>query len=149
MQKLTLALICISLGVLSGCASKEQRAAQERERQARIKAAAENLHRAIEGKCRSYGFQHGTNAFSSCVMQLDLISQETIAASRARAQQEANCSAAMGQGFLAPTRTGGFGESLGHASAAYQNCMAELPPQRSRNVICTRQGKDEVHCFTQ
>lgn len=149
MRKLATALFFLSVGVLNGCATPEQLASQEREREARIRAAAENLHRAIEGKCRAYGFQPGTNAFASCVMQLDQLSQQQIAANRARAQQESNCMAAMGQGFLAPTQTGSFGEGLGRASSAYQNCMAGLPPPRSTNIICTRQGSDSVYCFTQ
>ena len=34
-----------------------------------------------------------------------------------------NCWFAMSQGYLAPTQSGGFGESQANANAAYSNCM--------------------------
>jgi uncharacterized protein YceK len=146
-RSLSILLSVLLVLTLSGCASREQRAAQERERQEKVREAAAQMRTAIENRCRGYGFEKGTAAFSSCVMQMDLLTQQILAERKARNDLESRCSLARGQGYLAPTRTGNFGESLAIANSAYENCMAGLPPSRPANIICQRQERDRVYCF--
>jgi len=142
-------LICVLLFViLSGCASPEQRAARERERQEKARAATAQMRTAIENRCRGYGFEKGTAAFSSCVMQIDLLTHRIVAERNRQSELESRCSIARAQGYIAPTASGNFGESLANANSAYANCMAGLPPSRPANIICQRQERDRVYCFT-
>ena len=88
------------------------------------------------------------------IQQLRHIAQKEAAArqnqiNQQRAQLESQCDYVKGQAYLAPTRTGNFWESNNNAMAAYNNCMAGLPPPRSVNVICNRQGSNQIACFSQ
>jgi hypothetical protein len=134
---------------LLGCSSPEKRAARERERQAQSLAAEERWRLSLGQKCEYYGFESGTPAFASCLMQVDQISRQLQAAAEARAAQEASCRRVMGRQFSAPTQSGNFWESFGAATSAYQNCLAGLPYRPPMSIFCTRQGKDHVSCFVQ
>jgi hypothetical protein len=144
----SLAMVTVAL-LISGCATPEQRYRQEQQRIAAQRAAAENLRRDLESRCRGYGFQPGTTPFAQCVMQLDQAVRQTAAAQKARKELESKCALAEAEGYLAPTRTGGFAESQQRASAAYSRCMAGLPPAQPLNIICQAVGRDQVRCFNQ
>jgi hypothetical protein len=154
-------LVICCLAALSSCAVSPEERARRAER-ARIeeeaKLAAERQKEyqrraAIESQCLSYGFSKGTVSFSECVMKIDVAQKEAAARqsqiNQQRAQLESQCDYIKGQAYLAPTRTGNFWESNNNAMAAYNNCMAGLPPPRSVNVICNRQGSNQIACFSQ
>jgi len=154
-----LAIMCVV--ALSSCAVSPEERARRAER-ARIeeeaKLAAERQKEyqrraAIENQCLSYGFSKGAVSFSECVMKIDVAQKEAAARqsqiNQQRAQLESQCDYIKGQAYLAPTRTGNFWESNNNAMAAYNNCMAGLPPPRSVNVICNRQGSNQIACFSQ
>ena len=107
----------------------------------------------IEKQCEGYGFKKQSTAFSQCVMQIDVaqraVKERQAKLDQERAQRESSCKLLQAQAYLAPTRTGSFAESNDKAMAAYSNCMAGLPPQQSLNVICNKQGKDQLYCFSQ
>jgi hypothetical protein len=146
---LTLLLASTVLLSISGCTTPEQRYAQEQRKQAELRAAAAQKQRALEGQCRSYGFEPRTTAFSQCLMQLDQAQRQAALAQRQSQAQESQCELARSQGLLAPTRTGSFGESLQRGNEAYNACMAGQPAPRSKNIICQRQGPNDVYCFSQ
>ena len=142
-------LASLVLAAISGCATPEQIAAEQRRKAEQQNAARAQMRLAIEGKCRSYGFTAGTTAFSNCLMQMDQQVQAALREARARSELESQCDMARAQGLAAPTRTGGFGESVQNGNVAYANCMAGLPSSQPKNIVCQRQGKDDVYCFSQ
>ena len=143
-------LSCIGIWLLLGCATPEQRASRAWEEEQRRQAVARQFRDLIDNECRGYGFQPNTNEFANCLMKLDQQVRSNIAAQQARRNLESRCEWSRVQGLLAPTRTGRFEESLSAGTAAYANCMAGLPPAPSpTNIICRRQGRDEVYCFNQ
>jgi len=154
-----LAILC--LVALSSCAVSPEERARRAER-ARIeeeaKLAAERQKEyqrmaAIENQCSSYGFVKGAVSFSECIMKIDIAQKEAAARqsqiNQQRAQLESQCDYVKGQAYWAPTRTGNFLERPNNAMAAYNNCMAGLPPPRSVNVICNRQGSNQIACYSQ
>lgn len=138
----------IAIFLLSGCSSPQKRAAMPDDRQQKARVAATLMRTAVENKCLGYGFEKGTTAFASCVMQIDLLTQRIVSERNRQSEMESRCSIARAQGYIAPTASGNFGESLANANDAYANCMAGLPPSRPVNVICQRQERDRVYCFT-
>jgi len=142
-------LASIALLAISACSTPQQQYAQEQRKKAELRAAAEQRQREIEGQCRNYGFEPRTTAFSQCLMQLDQAQRQVALAFSQRKAQESRCEFARSQGLLAPTRTGNFVESLQRGNEAYSACMAGLPPPRSMNIVCQRQGRDQVQCFSQ
>ena len=146
--KIFLLALTVLLGI-SACSTPEQRYAQEQRKQAELRAAAEQRQRALQGRCRGYGFELKTPGFAQCMMKLDQAERQAAQAQSQRKEQESRCGLAEAQGWLAPTATGSFGESAQRATAAYNACMAGLPPPRSTNIICQRQGPNDVYCFSQ
>jgi hypothetical protein len=65
------------------------------------------------------------------------------------ANRESRCELARAQGLAAPTMTGGWGESLQKGNEAYNACMAGLPAPQGTNIICQRQGANDLYCFRQ
>jgi len=155
------AIAMIFVVALSSCAVSPEERARRAERvrieaEARLAAERQKEYQrmaAIENQCSSYGFVKGAVSFSECVMRIDIAQKEAAARqsqiNQQRAQLESQCDYVKGQAYLAPTRTGNFWESNNNAMAAYNNCMAGLPPPRSINVICNRQGSNQIACFSQ
>jgi hypothetical protein len=137
-KTVSLAMVTVLL-LVSGCATPEQRYRQEQQRIAAQRAAAENLRRDLESRCRGYGFQPGTTPFAQCLMQLDQAVRQAAAAQQARKQQEGRCSDIQAQACLTPGRSDCF--------TAYQTCMAGLPPQQPINITCRLVGSNQVRCF--
>jgi len=146
---------------ISACGLTPQQQARKAERERmEMRAKVEQIRRAEanrmsnnENQCHSYGFTKGSVPFSQCLMKLDTAQQEAQAKQRQvdaqRSQLQSQCLLVQSQVYAAPTRTGSFWESQNNASAAYNNCMAGLPPPRQINVICSRQGRDQVFCSSQ
>jgi hypothetical protein len=107
------------------------------------------IRRSLDRKCVGFGFEPSTTAFSNCLMQLDLQLRSALAAKKSREELVERCELARLQAFAAPSRSGGAGEALQNANDAFERCMAGLPPAKSLNIICTRQEKDRVYCFSQ
>jgi hypothetical protein len=145
-KTVSLAMVTVAL-LISGCATPEQRYRQEQQRIAAQRAAAENVRRDLENRCRGYGFQPGTTPFAQCLMQLDQSVRQAAAAQAARKQLESRCEGLMSQEYFNPGRTGSFGEAQQRASAAYNNCMAGLPLPQSTNITCRLVGSNQVRCF--
>jgi hypothetical protein len=122
---------------------QEELKAQEAQRQAAIA-----LQNKIQNQCRGYGFQMGTPAMANCVMQIDLahkqLQQQQQQAEAAYNQKVQQCRSMWGQGMGQPTMSGSFGESLGNANTAYQNCMAGVPTAPTQ-VICNRSPNPQVN----
>jgi hypothetical protein len=102
--------------VLAGCATPEQRAYDQRQRQ----AAYAN---ALTQKCVAYGFKEGEAAMANCRMQLDTAVRQQAAARQA--QQDATTNAM----------------ALGYLGAQQQ----ELDRLNQRGVTCSRSG-DSLYC---
>jgi hypothetical protein len=83
------------------------------------------------------------------MMKLDQADQQTAQAESQRRQLESRCELARAQGLAAPTMTGGWGESLQKGNEAYNACMAGLPAPQGTNIICQRQGANDLYCFRQ
>ena len=142
-------LTAILLGQISACSTPEQLQAQELKRQAVLRGAEANRQALLEGRCRGYGFELRTAGFAQCMMKLDQADRQTAQADSQRRQLESRCELARAQGYVAPTMTGGWSEGLQNGTNAYNACMAGLPPPRSNQVICRREGRDEFYCFNQ
>lgn len=142
-------VVAFALGALSGCTTPEQRYVEQQRQAEQARATEERLRQTVQARCRGYGFEPQTTAFSQCVMQLDQAYRQAAMALQARRSLESRCELARSQGLLAPTATGSFGESLQRGNAAYSACMAGLPPPPSTNFICQRQARDQVYCFGQ
>ena len=149
MQTLKIGLLVSAVLLsISACSTPEQRQAQERQRQAVERAALAQRVASLDARCRGYGFELRTTAFAQCVMKLDQADRQVAQAQSQRKELESRCGLAKAQGWLAPTATGSFGEGAQRATAAYNACMAGLPPPVTR-VICQRQGANEAYCFSQ
>ena len=162
MRVINFLIIMTLVFLLSACGlTPEARALraeqQRREQLAKIEAERQQEARrkaAIENQCKAYGFAQGTTPYSQCLMKIDA-AQQAAAARQAeiaqqRAQLESQCSMIRAQAWQAPTQTGSFFEGLNNSNAAYNNCMAGLPPPPQRlNVICNKQGLDQIYCFSQ
>ena len=150
MQTLKISLLVSAVLLsISACSTPEQRQAQERQRQAVERAALAQRVASLDARCRGYGFELRTTAFAQCVMKLDQADRQAEFAQRQRQELESRCGIAEAQGWVAPTRTGSFGEGAQNAMAARNACLAGLPPPRSTNIICQRQGPNDVYCFSQ
>jgi hypothetical protein len=150
MQKLLIFLLASTVMLaISACTTPEQRYAQEQRKQAELRAAAEQRQRALAWQCRNYGFEPQTTAFSQCLLQLDQAQQQAALALKQSREQDSRCELARSQQLLAPTGTGSFGEALQRGNNAYNACMSGLPAPRSKNIICQRQGPNDVYCFSQ
>jgi hypothetical protein len=139
----------LAMTLITACTTPEQRYAQERQKQAQLQAAMAQRQASLEARCRGYGFELRTTAFAQCLMKLDQAEQQAESQKKQRAELESRCEFAKAQGWLAPTTTGSFGEGAQRAAAAYNACMAGLPPPTSTRVICQRQGPNDVYCFSQ
>jgi len=106
------------------------------------------MEAALEARCRGYGFEPQSAGIAQCMLQLDQAERQAVQAQSQRKELESRCGLAEAQGWLAPTTTGSFGEGAQRAAAAYNACMAGLPPPVTR-VICQRQGANEAYCFSQ
>lgn len=111
----------------------------------------DNKNAIIESRmqeCDAYGFKRGTPAMANCVMQIDLahkqLQRQQQQAEAAYNQKVQQCRSMWGQGMGQPTMSGGFGESLGNANTAYQNCMAGVPTAPTQ-VICNRSPNPQVN----
>lgn len=149
MKKPIICLLALAaLLSITACTTPEQRYAQERQRQAQQQAAMAQRQASLEARCRGYGFELKTTGFAQCMMKLDQADRQTAQAQSQRKELESRCELAEAQGWLAPTTTGSFGEGAQRAAAAYNACMAGLPPPVTR-VICQRQGPNDAYCFSQ
>lgn len=149
MQKLKICILAsVVLLSVSACTTPEQRYAQERQKQVQQQAVMAQRQASLEARCRGYGFEIKTPGFAQCMMKLDQADRQTAQAQSQRRELESRCELAQAQGLLAPTSTGSFGESAQRGAAAYNACMAGLPPPVTR-VICQRQGPNEAYCFSQ
>jgi hypothetical protein len=137
-----------ALSFISACTSPYQRIMQEEHRKAEQRAVNQQQQVSLEARCRGYGFELKTPGFAQCMMKLDQADRQTAQAQSQRRELESRCELAQAQGLLAPTSTGSFGESAQRGAAAYNACMAGLPPPATR-VICQRQGPNEAYCFSQ
>jgi 1,6-anhydro-N-acetylmuramate kinase len=143
-----LVAVC-AVSSLLGCATPEQRYAEQQRQAEQRRATEERLRQAVQARCRGYGFEPQTTAFSQCAMQLDQAFRQAAMALQARRNLESQCESARGQTLLMPTPTGSFGEAMQRGNAAYNACIAGLPPPPSMNFMCQRQGRDQVYCFSQ
>lgn len=128
--------------------------------------------------CKKYGLKPQTQGYAECRMRLDLSRKESERAramnlaniktlenarqadlqrryeeeqrqKQMNANRESRCELARAQGLAAPTMTGGWGESLQKGNEAYNACMAGLPAPQGTNIICQRQGANDLYCFRQ
>ena len=106
------------------------------------------MEAALEARCRRYGFESQSAGIAQCMLQLDQAERQSAQLQSQRRELESRCEMARAQGMLAPTMTGGWSESLQNGTNAYSACMAGLPPPRSNQVICRREGRDEFYCFS-
>lgn len=149
MQKVKFVLLVSAVLLsISACTTPEQRYAQELRAQAVQRGVEARRQASLDISCRGYGFELGTAGFAQCMMRLDQAERQTAQIQSQRRELESRCELARAQGLLAPTATGGFGESVQRGTAAYNACMAGLPPPVTR-VICQRQGANEAYCFSQ
>ena len=136
-------LVSAVLLSISACTTPEQRYAQERQRQGQQKAAIAQRQASLEARCRGYGFELKTTAFAQCLMKLDQAEQQAAQQQKQRAELESRCGLVQAQAHFTP------GTSIQDAVEAGNACMAGMPPPRSNRVICRREGRDEVYCFSQ
>jgi hypothetical protein len=136
-------LITILLCLISACSTPEQRQAQELKRQAVQRGAEANRQALLEARCRGYGFELRTTGFAQCMMKLDQAEQQAAQQQKQRAELESRCGLVQAQAHFTP------GKSIQDAVNAGNACMAGLPPPASTQVICQRQGPNEVYCFSQ
>ena len=139
----------VLLCLISACSTPEQRQAQELRKQAVQRGVEARRQASLDIRCRGYGFELRTAGFAQCMMKLDQAERQAEFAQRQRHELESRCGIAEAQGWVTPTRTGSFGEGAQNAMAARNACLAGLPPPRSTQVICRREGRDEVYCFSQ
>ena len=136
-------LTAILLCQIAACSTPEQRQAQERQRQAVERAAQAQRIASLEARCRGYGFELRTAGFAQCMMKLDQADRQTAQAESQRRELESRCGLVQAQAHFTP------GKSIQDAVDAGNSCMAGLPPPRSNQVICRREGRDEFYCFSQ
>lgn len=150
MHKLKIFLLASTvLLAISACTTPEQRQFQEQQRQKALRVEYQQRQASLEARCRAYGFELNSIGFAQCKMKLDQSDQQMAQAQSQRREIESRCELARAQGLAAPTRTGGWGEGLQNGNNAYNACLAGLPPPRSNQVICRREGRDEFYCFSQ
>jgi hypothetical protein len=147
-SSITLFFAVLAITQITACTTPEQRYAQEQRAQVVQRGVEARRQASLDIRCRGYGFELGTTGFAQCMMKLDQAERQTANAQSQRRELESRCELAKAQGLLAPTATGSFGESAQRGAAAYNACMAGLPPPVTR-VICQRQGQNEVYCFSQ
>ena len=138
-------LLVAFLFLMGGCATPEQRAAQERQQAAERAAFQARIRAAIEKRCKDYGFQPGTPSFSNCLMQMDQRVQQGIAAKQAKEARESQCLLAHSQFLLG-------GGSIVDGNAVYERCMAGMPPaapSRPVQLNCRKEGLNQVNCYGQ
>jgi uncharacterized protein HemX len=102
--------------LIAGCATPEQQAYDQRQRQA---AYAD----ALTQKCVGYGFKQGEPAMANCRMQLDMAVRQQAAAKKAQNDATTN---AMTQGY-------------------FRGQQQELDRLNQRGVTCSRNG-DSLYC---
>lgn len=76
-------------------------------------------------------------------MKLDQAEQQAELQKKQRAELESRCSLVQAQAHFTP------GKSIQEAVNAGNACLAGLPAPISTNIICQRQGVNEVYCFRQ
>jgi len=148
-SRIPLFFAVLAMTQITACTTPEQRYAQELRNQALQRGVEARRQASLDIRCREYGFELRTPGFAQCMMKLDLAERQAAQALSQRKVLESRCGLAETQGWLAPTATGSFGEGAQRAAAAYNACMAGLPPPRSTNIICQRQGPNDVYCFSQ
>jgi hypothetical protein len=136
-------LTAILLCQISACSTPEQLRAQELKRQAVLRGAEANRQALLEARCRGYGFELRTTGFAQCMMKLDQADRQAAQAESQRRELESRCGLVQAQAHFTP------GKSIQDAVDAGNACMAGLPPPRSNQVICRREGRDEFYCFSQ
>lgn len=151
-------VLIIPILVLSGCGiaqmmtpeGRAQRAAyfqEQEERAVRARIEAERAEIAgRESQCTNYGFRKGASSFAQCMMQLDQVQKQIIAAWAARQNLESKCMLEKGQGYLAPTRSGSFSDGQQNANAFFANCIAGLPRPKT-NIVCNKHPNlEQIYC---
>jgi hypothetical protein len=97
------------------------------------------------GLCLRYGFAAGTEAFQSCVDNLDRLATQS-------GDLRKQCEGARQQVLATPARSASFEGTIVAANAAYQSCMSaqtagmtrlQLPDGRA--LTCRRVG-DQISC---
>ena len=63
--------ICLPIISIVWCASPEEQAAREQQRQAADEQSRKNAFRSLIKKCEGYGFQRGTTPFAQCLQQAE------------------------------------------------------------------------------
>lgn len=133
------------------CLNNASAEAKAREQQSQYFAAqrqVEQMRAASESQCRGYGFTAGTSAFAQCVMQVDMAKRAALdqqrQAEQLRSQRYSQCKLVESQAWLSSGPS--FFEALPQVKAAFQNCMAGIPPPPKLEVFCSRIGRDEVRC---
>jgi hypothetical protein len=123
--------------------SRRQVAEYERARQ-----LAAQIRSDADRQCAGYGFVSGTTPFAQCVMQIDTAKRAAVEtmqqAQRQRDQRYSQCKRVESQAWLSSGPN--FFESLPQVKAAFDNCMAGIPPPPKLEVFCSRIGRDEVRC---
>jgi hypothetical protein len=149
MKKITaLFLACGVLLLISACTTPEQRRFQEQQQQKALRVANQQRQASLEAQCRGYGFEFKTVEFAQCLMKLDQAEQQAVQAQSQRRELESRCELARMRAFSGTT-SGQLGDAEINGTNALNACMAGLPPPRSNRVICRREGRDEVYCFSQ
>jgi hypothetical protein len=144
MKKITaLFLACGVLLLISACTTPEQRRFQEQQQQKALRVANQQRQASLEARCRGYGFEFKTVEFAQCLMKLDQAEQQAAQAQSQRKELESRCALVQAQVHFTT------GKSIQDAVDAGNACLAGLPPPRSNRVICRREGRDEVYCFSQ
>ena len=141
--RISLFFAILAMSLIAACVTPEQRYAQEQRRQAEQRAAYAQRQALLESRCRGYGFEQRTTAFAQCLMKLDQAERQVEFQIKQRDELESRCGLVQAQAHFTP------GISILEAVDAYNTCMAGLPPPRSNRVICRREGRDEVYCFSQ
>jgi hypothetical protein len=133
------------------CLNNANVEAKAREQQNQYFAAQrqiEQMRTAAESQCRGYGFAPGTTPFAQCVMQIDMAKRAAFdqqrQAEQLRSQRHSQCRLVQSQAWLSSGPS--FFEALPQVSAAFDNCMAGIPPPPKLEVFCSRIGRDEVRC---
>ena len=134
------------------CLNKASVEAKAREQQNQYFAAQQQIQQmrtAAESQCRGYGFAQGTTPFSQCVMQIDTAKRAAFdqqkQTEQLRAQRYSQCKLVESQAWLSGSSSNFF-DALPQVKAAFDNCMAGIPPPPKLEVFCSRIGRDEVRC---
>jgi hypothetical protein len=134
-----------------GClnnASAEARAREQQNQYFAVQQQIEQMRTAAESQCRGYGFTPGTTPFAQCVMQIDTAKRAAFdqqkQAEQLRSQRYSQCKLIESQAWLSSGPS--FFEALPQVKAAFDNCMAGIPPPPKLEVFCSRIGRDEVKC---